>query len=104
MTSEEIVQLNREHVFFSWSTQNQVNPIPVVRGEGVRAGRGFRPVGPWGDPRRGNEPCERNHQRRSSSVPRHDRASSVPGLLCRAQQKGQTAPLPLPEKIRHALV
>ncbi len=35
MTSEEIVNLNREHVFFSWSTQSQVNPIPVVRSEGV---------------------------------------------------------------------
>jgi len=35
MTGEEIVKLNREYVFFSWSTQNQVKPIPAVRSEGV---------------------------------------------------------------------
>jgi taurine--2-oxoglutarate transaminase len=35
MTGEEIVEQNRAHVFFSWSTQNRVNPIPVVRSEGV---------------------------------------------------------------------
>jgi taurine--2-oxoglutarate transaminase len=35
MTGEEIVKLNREHVFFSWATQSQVNPVPVVRSEGV---------------------------------------------------------------------
>jgi taurine--2-oxoglutarate transaminase len=35
MTSEEIIKLNREYVFFSWATQSRVNPIPVVRSEGV---------------------------------------------------------------------
>jgi taurine--2-oxoglutarate transaminase len=35
MTGEEIIKLNREYVFFSWATQSQVNPVPVVRSEGV---------------------------------------------------------------------
>jgi len=35
MTSEEIVNLNREYVFFPWAVQSQVNPIPAVRSEGV---------------------------------------------------------------------
>jgi len=35
MTGEEIINLNREYVFFSWTVQNRVNPIPVVRSEGV---------------------------------------------------------------------
>lgn len=35
LTAEEIVQLNREYTFFSWSAQATVNPIPVVKGEGV---------------------------------------------------------------------
>ena len=35
MKSDEIIRLNREHTFFSWSTQGAVNPIPVVRAEGV---------------------------------------------------------------------
>jgi len=35
MTGEEIIQLNREYTFFSWSAQSAVNPIPAVRAEGV---------------------------------------------------------------------
>ncbi len=35
LTSKEIVDLNREYTFFSWSNQGQVNPIPVTRAEGV---------------------------------------------------------------------
>jgi taurine--2-oxoglutarate transaminase len=34
-TSQEIVQMNREYTFFSWSVQGQVNPIPVDKAEGV---------------------------------------------------------------------
>jgi taurine--2-oxoglutarate transaminase len=33
--SDEIVALNKEFTFFSWSVQNQVNPIPVARAEGI---------------------------------------------------------------------
>lgn len=32
---EEILRLNREHVFFSWSVQNEVRPIPIAGGQGV---------------------------------------------------------------------
>src|SRR5260221_12476958 len=35
LTSQEIIELNKEYTFFSWSVQGQVNPIPVTRGEGV---------------------------------------------------------------------
>lgn len=35
MNSEEIVRLNREYTFFSWSAQGAVNPIPVERTKGV---------------------------------------------------------------------
>jgi taurine--2-oxoglutarate transaminase len=35
MTGEEIIQLNREYTFFSWATQGTVDPIPLVRAEGV---------------------------------------------------------------------
>ena len=35
MKNDEIIHLNREHTFFSWSAQGAVNPIPVVRAEGV---------------------------------------------------------------------
>ncbi len=35
LTSQEIVQLNRQYTFFSWSVQEQVNPIPVAKAEGV---------------------------------------------------------------------
>lgn len=34
-TSQEIVSMNREYTFFSWSVQNAVNPIPMVKAEGV---------------------------------------------------------------------
>jgi taurine--2-oxoglutarate transaminase len=34
-TSQEIVQLNREYTFFSWSIQGQTNPIPVEKAEGI---------------------------------------------------------------------
>src|SRR5262245_66435422 len=35
LTSQEIVDLNKEYTFFSWSTQGQVNPIPMVKAEGA---------------------------------------------------------------------
>jgi len=35
MTGEEIVRLNREYTFFSWSAQGTVDPIPIERAEGV---------------------------------------------------------------------
>jgi taurine---2-oxoglutarate transaminase len=35
MTSEEIVALNRQHTFFSWSIQGAVDPIVIDRAEGV---------------------------------------------------------------------
>jgi taurine--2-oxoglutarate transaminase len=35
MNNEEIINLNREYVFFSWSVQSKVDPIPAVRSEGV---------------------------------------------------------------------
>lgn len=35
MTGQEIIDLNREHVFFSWSVQNRVNPMTAVRTDGV---------------------------------------------------------------------
>ncbi|MCR4405346.1 MAG: aminotransferase class III-fold pyridoxal phosphate-dependent enzyme [Anaerolineae bacterium] len=35
LSAAEIVALNREYVFFSWSVQAAVNPIPVERAKGV---------------------------------------------------------------------
>ena len=35
LSAEEIIALNRRYVFFSWSVQNTVQPIPVVGGEGI---------------------------------------------------------------------
>jgi taurine---2-oxoglutarate transaminase len=35
LTAQEIVQMNREFTFFSWSVQGQINPIPVDRAEGI---------------------------------------------------------------------
>ena len=35
LTSQEIVRLNREYTFFSWSVQSQMNPIPMTRAEGI---------------------------------------------------------------------
>lgn len=35
MTSEEVVSLTKRHTIFSWSAQASVNPIPMVRGEGI---------------------------------------------------------------------
>jgi taurine--2-oxoglutarate transaminase len=35
LTNEEIVRLNREFTFFSWSAQGRVNPIVIDRAEGV---------------------------------------------------------------------
>ncbi len=35
LTAKEIVELNKEYTFYSWSNQGQVNPIPMVRAEGV---------------------------------------------------------------------
>jgi taurine--2-oxoglutarate transaminase len=35
LTAEEIVSLTKRHTIFSWSAQGSVNPIPMVRGEGI---------------------------------------------------------------------
>jgi taurine---2-oxoglutarate transaminase len=35
MTAEEIVALTKRHTIFSWAAQASVNPIPMVRGEGI---------------------------------------------------------------------
>ncbi|RPI83769.1 MAG: aminotransferase class III-fold pyridoxal phosphate-dependent enzyme [Chloroflexi bacterium] len=35
LSTKEIVSMNREYTFFSWSVQGQVNPIPVERAEGI---------------------------------------------------------------------
>ncbi|MCI0554743.1 MAG: aminotransferase class III-fold pyridoxal phosphate-dependent enzyme, partial [Anaerolineae bacterium] len=35
LSSQEIIDLNKEYTFFSWSVQGQVNPIPVTKAEGV---------------------------------------------------------------------
>ena len=35
MTTEEIVRLNREYTFFSWSAQAHINPLVMDRAEGV---------------------------------------------------------------------
>jgi taurine--2-oxoglutarate transaminase len=35
LSAQEIVDLNKQYTFFSWANQGQVNPIPMVRGEGV---------------------------------------------------------------------
>lgn len=35
LSSQEIVAMNREYTFFSWSIQSQVNPIPVEKAEGI---------------------------------------------------------------------
>ncbi len=34
LTSQQIVDLNKEYTFFSWSNQSQVNPIPMVKAAG----------------------------------------------------------------------
>jgi taurine--2-oxoglutarate transaminase len=35
LTAKEIVDLNKEYTFYSWSNQGQVNPIPLVKAEGT---------------------------------------------------------------------
>jgi len=35
MSAQEMLDLNREYVFFSWSVQSAVNPIPAERAEGI---------------------------------------------------------------------
>src|SRR6058998_1307930 len=35
MTADEIVSLTKRHSIFSWSAQASINPIPMVRGEGI---------------------------------------------------------------------
>jgi taurine--2-oxoglutarate transaminase len=35
LTAQEIVSMNREFTFFSWSVQSATSPIPMVRAEGV---------------------------------------------------------------------
>lgn len=35
ISAEELVQLNKDHVLFSWAAQGGLNPIPMVKAEGV---------------------------------------------------------------------
>ncbi len=35
MSAAEIVDLSKRHTLFSWSARGAVNPIPMVRGEGI---------------------------------------------------------------------
>ena len=35
MNAEQIIRDSKEYTFFSWAVQSQVNPIPMVRAEGV---------------------------------------------------------------------
>ena len=35
MSASEMVALTKQHSFFSWSAQAAVNPIPMVKAEGV---------------------------------------------------------------------
>lgn len=35
LSAEEIVWLNKEYTFFSWSVQSATNPIPISRAEGI---------------------------------------------------------------------
>jgi taurine--2-oxoglutarate transaminase len=35
LSAQEIVKLNRQYTFFSWSVQSATNPIPISRAEGV---------------------------------------------------------------------
>src|SRR2546422_8849510 len=35
MTAAEMIALTKRHSIFSWSAQASVNPIPMVRGEGI---------------------------------------------------------------------
>ena len=35
MNQEQIVNLCREHTFFTWSVQSQVQPLAAAKGEGV---------------------------------------------------------------------
>lgn len=35
LTADEVIKLNREHVFYSWSVQNTVDPIAIETGQGI---------------------------------------------------------------------
>ncbi|HET7088540.1 MAG TPA: aminotransferase class III-fold pyridoxal phosphate-dependent enzyme, partial [Anaerolineae bacterium] len=35
MSAEEMVRLSKEYTLWSWSAQAAVNPIPMVRGQGI---------------------------------------------------------------------
>ncbi len=35
LTAQQIVELNKDYTFFSWSVQSAINPIPMDRAEGV---------------------------------------------------------------------
>jgi taurine---2-oxoglutarate transaminase len=35
LPDDEILPLSKEHVFYTWSAQAKVNPIPVRRAKGV---------------------------------------------------------------------
>jgi hypothetical protein len=37
MSAQEMFTLNREHVFFTWSVQSAVSPIPAEQAEGIDA-------------------------------------------------------------------
>jgi len=38
LPDDEILPLSKEHVFWTWSAQAKVNPIPVVRAEASISG------------------------------------------------------------------
>jgi hypothetical protein len=35
LTTDEILRLNREYTFFSWSAQAKINPIVIDHAEGI---------------------------------------------------------------------
>ncbi|MGH2462768.1 MAG: aspartate aminotransferase family protein, partial [Candidatus Limnocylindria bacterium] len=35
LSAEEVVALNREYTFFSWSARAKINPIAIDHGEGI---------------------------------------------------------------------
>ena len=35
LSAADIVDLTKRHTIFSWSAQGPMNPIPMVRGEGI---------------------------------------------------------------------
>jgi taurine--2-oxoglutarate transaminase len=35
LSTRDIVKLNKEYTFFSWSVQSATNPIPITRAKGI---------------------------------------------------------------------